>query len=347
MRERVRNILVGACSIGALGAAATLLFLFGELGSLAERSWPVRVHLPSSPGLRAGSLVTMHGVPVGRIKGVTMLEKPIARSVGDDRQVLDRVLVELAIKEEFEVPSDAVARIKESLLGGGASIDIGSPADAERSARGAPEVWSATRPQPKNQPLHGSSQGIEERLVANFKPTLAKFERFADEYTKLGENLNGLLAEAKPGEAPREDSLRETVRELRKTIQKFDAVATKADGILGDEVLMSAIRNAAANLDTALQAITQTMNGIPALVQGESAEWRRHVEPALTAVAEATSEFKQLAIDIRAGKGTIGRLIQDPVLHQSLVELMQRAESVLAEFQRIAETVRNEGIDLR
>lgn len=340
MRERVRNILVGACAIGALGSAATMLFLFGELGALAERTWTVRVQLPSAPGLRTGSLVTMHGVPIGRIKSVTMLERPLQRTVGDPNSVLDRVAVELAIKDEFKVSSDSVARIKESLLGGGASIDLG-PAD--EAGGPAAEVWSASKPQPSNRALHGTSQGIEDRLVANFKPTLDKFEKFAEEYTRLGESLNGLLDEAKPGEAPKEDSLRETVIELRNAIQSVTAVTEGAGKLFLDETFLSDIRSAAARLDGTMQAIAETMNGIPALVKSESAEWRRHVEPTLTAVAEATGEFKLLATDIRAGKGTIGRLIQDPVLHESMVELVDRLGQAIAAIERAVETLRSEG----
>jgi hypothetical protein len=43
MRERVRNVLVGICTIGALGGAALLLFLFGEIEPFLSPRWSIQV----------------------------------------------------------------------------------------------------------------------------------------------------------------------------------------------------------------------------------------------------------------------------------------------------------------
>lgn len=346
MRERVRNVLVGACMMGALAAAATLLFLFGELGSLVERNWRLQVRLPSAPGLRAGSLVTMHGVPVGRIKAVEFLAEPRMRSVGDQSTVIDRVTVELSIKDGVAVPSSFEARIKESLLGGGASLDLG-PKEGEAKLRSEAPAWSASNLPPKDGVLYGRSQGIEERLLASVKPLLEDLKPLSAEYKRLGENLNSLLEPAKPGEAPAPDSIRAAIASLQDAIKKVDKFATSANKLVEDPELLSNLRSISANFDTALQSLTATLNGFPGLVERESTRWREEFTPMLAAIHGASAEFEKLASDLRAGKGTIGRLVQDPVMHESLVELVRHFDETLQELSRMIETMRSEGVSLR
>lgn len=346
MRERVRNVLVGACMIGALAAAGTLLFLFGELGSLVERNWSLQVRLPSAPGLRAGSLVTMHGVPVGRIQGVRFMDEPKLRGVDMQTAIIDRVAVEVSVKDSFSIPANFEARIKESLLGGGATLDI-VPPEGEAKARPALEVWSIKNPPAKDRTLYGRSQGLEERLVAGIKPTIDRIDRLADQYELLGKNLNSLLETTKPGETPSPDSLRAAIASIRKAVDNIDAFATSANRLVGDETLVSNLRSIAGNFDTALQSLTMTLNGFPGLVEGESAKWREGFMPTLASVNSASAEFERLAADLRAGKGTVGRLIQDPVMHESLVELIRNFDETVRELRAMIETLRSEGVSIR
>ena len=81
MRESVRNFSIGVVSIVGLGGLATLLLLFGEFSSLVQRRYPVDVALNAAGGLRQGSLVTLHGVPVGLVDRVGIASDDAARPV--------------------------------------------------------------------------------------------------------------------------------------------------------------------------------------------------------------------------------------------------------------------------
>ena len=76
MRERVRNVMVGLCTIGAVGAASALLFLFGEIEPMLASRWQLKVAFNEAGGLRRGSLVTLNGVPVGSIEKVEIWGDP-------------------------------------------------------------------------------------------------------------------------------------------------------------------------------------------------------------------------------------------------------------------------------
>lgn len=101
MRERVRNILVGLCTIGALAGGASLLFFFGEIEPFFTRRWPLQVAFNDAGGLRKGSLVTLNGVPVGAIERVEIWQDA-------DRPVL----ITAAIDDGVEFPIQACRRSK-------------------------------------------------------------------------------------------------------------------------------------------------------------------------------------------------------------------------------------------
>jgi len=345
MRERVRNILVGTCMIGALAAGSTLLFLFGELGSLVERNWSLDVRMPTAAGLRVGSLVTKHGVPVGRVRLVGLESKP--RTVATEGGPVDHVRLELAINEGVEVPSHFEARVKESLFGGGATVDLVMPDDASTARASVASVWSAKSPPPSGRALYGRTQGMMDAVLGGIEPRLRKFDALADEATELGRNLNGLLAETKPGETPKPESIRETLARLRTTIENFDTMAKSANALLEDKEFFANLRSASANLDLALQSVTSTMNGIPVLLEREIEGFREDISKPLGSLDRAAGEIARLAADVRAGKGTIGRLVQDPVMHESLVEFLQHADDLVSEARKAIETLRSEGITLK
>ena len=63
MRERVRNVLVGICTIGALGSAGAMLFLFGEIEPFFANRWQVQVAL-NEAGVELTDLLRRLGSPV-------------------------------------------------------------------------------------------------------------------------------------------------------------------------------------------------------------------------------------------------------------------------------------------
>ena len=134
---------------------------------------------------------------------------------------------------------------------------------------------------------------------------------------------------------------------LQDAIKKVDKFATSANKLVEDPELLSNLRSISANFDTALQSLTATLNGFPGLVERESTRWREEFTPMLAAIHGASAEFEKLAADLRAGKGTIGRLVQDPVMHESLVELVRHFDETLRELSRMIETMRSEGISLQ
>ncbi|MBM4099731.1 MAG: MCE family protein [Planctomycetes bacterium] len=141
-----RDFAIGLTAIGALAGLAGLLLAFGKLQPLLERRFPVLVETVSAQGVRAGSRVTLHGVPVGTVTAV-------AADPAWDPPV--RITVEL--REDARVPASASVRLAESIVGGASevsfAVDPGAPRDGPMLARAEPPMS-----------VQGRALGLQERL---------------------------------------------------------------------------------------------------------------------------------------------------------------------------------------
>jgi hypothetical protein len=330
--------------MGALAAAATLLFLFGELGSLVERNWRLQVRLPSAPGLRAGSLVTMHGVPVGRIKAVEFLAEPRMRS-GRPTEHRDRPRHGRALHQgrrrgplELRGPHQGVAARRRRVARPG-------PKEGEAKLRSEAPAWSASNLPPKDGVLYGRSQGIEERLLASVKPLLEDLKPLSAEYKRLGENLNSLLEPTKPGgEAPAPDSIRAAIASLQDAIKKVDEFATSANKLVEDPELLFEPPEHLGELRHRAPVAHRDAQRIPGTRRARSTRWRG------SAHARGDPRRVRRVREARVGsarrQGHDEQLVQDPVMHESLVELVRHFDETLQELSRMIETMRSEGVSL-
>jgi len=149
MRERVRNIMVGVCTIGALGAGSALLFLFGEIEPMLTRRWQLKVAFNDAGGLRRGSLVTLNGVPVGAVENV---------SIWSD--ATQPVLIVAAIDEGVLVPDPSEPSVQASLLGSGARLELTAALPLRVPTRSYPTAGETV--------LRGQVRSIDSRIVEVF-----------------------------------------------------------------------------------------------------------------------------------------------------------------------------------
>jgi len=54
-----------------------------------------------------------------------------------------------------------------------------------------------------------------------------------------------------------------------------------------------------------------------------------------------------LLVDAREGKGTVGRLMQDPQMYNSLTDAANRLAAALKEAKLLLEKWKNEGLDVK
>jgi phospholipid/cholesterol/gamma-HCH transport system substrate-binding protein len=338
MRERVRNVLVGACTVGALAAGATLFFLFGEIAPLFQRRWTLEVVLNEAGGLRQGSLVTMNGVPIGSVDLVrfdpTNRDNPVA------------VLV--AIEDSVELPSPSAVSVQTSLLGSGARLEF----TAQLPLSSPPQHYARDG----SARLIGSYVPLERRFVKEFEPRLEEVWGAFAELKKLAGNLNGFVQPPADGAAPDPESLRGMIARLNRTMESADRALASAQSWLDDPQLRTDIRDTAHGAnelmrDAAIAAnrvgnAAESIGNAATALQADAAALRAEAVPALDSLGAAFEELNRLLAAARAGDGTVGRLMKDPALYESLTDSARRLESLLERAELLLEKIRAEGLDV-
>lgn len=328
MRERVRNVMVGLCTIGALGSLAALLFLFGEFEPMFAQRWQMKVAFNDAGGLRRGSLVTLNGVPIGAIERVEFW--------GDSSQP---VLVTAAINQEVRVPDPSTPTIQASLLGSGARLEL--------TAALPLAVPPRTYPRDKETILRGRVQPIEARLMESLDQKMTPLMEGFAEIQKLAHNLNDLVQAPPDGQQPSPDSIRTAVKRLNDTLASADATLKSAKTWLDDEQMRTDIRDAAHGASELMRDANVTANKIGTLADSlasDAASLRASALPVLDRASATLQELELTVAAARTGKGTVGRMMQDPALYEGLADSAKRLDEALAKLNLLLDKIRAEGL---
>lgn len=338
MRETIRNFSIGAVSIAGLGGLATLLLLFGELSTVLERRYPVEVALNAAGGLRQGSLVTLHGVPIGLIETVGI-------STDDARYP---VRVRAVVDTSIRIPDPSVPSVEASLLGSGARLEL-QPSGLHDSGR-----WHEASQVPL---LYGEYKPIDQKLIdaldarlESVRGTLTNFDEFVKTYTTLGRNLNEIVQPLDAESADAETNLRTTVARLNKALSGADEAIALARQWLGDEALRADVKGAVTKANELISRSVDAVNVIGGLAANLDADREALVRELIQVFDEASGalqDVRSLLAQASTGSGTIGKLLRDAQLYDNLADTAKRLQSAMSAIQAVAERLKAEGIIIK
>ncbi|MCH8152062.1 MAG: MCE family protein [Planctomycetes bacterium] len=116
---------------------------------------------------------------------------------------------------------------------------------------------------------------------------------------------------------------------------------------LGDEQLQAdthqAVRKVTELIDRAGDAL-ETFSQAAAGLEADVAQVTKRLLPVLDELATTLEEIRQLTRLARQGEGTIGQLLNNPDLYESLTDAVTRLERVLSEVQPLIEKIKAEGL---
>ncbi|MBI1371246.1 MAG: MCE family protein [Phycisphaera sp.] len=357
MKETTRNFVVGLTAILGLVALCYMIVLFGEVPVYLQNTYFIQIHLDDANGLANGARVKFAGLDVGDVEKIVIKDDPA-----------EGVLVTCNIEKEFKIPTNAIVVSEGSILGGAAQVKI-TPAPRKEGEPIPPSL-----PQDGTGELRGVASSVTaaltemaQRLEVELTTQLRKFGdlsdkviALADEYQKVGENANKLLEQRDPASVDagmakpnlstilaRADSrmgeLKATLDNINKVLgdkQMLDdlrATLANAKGVTGDarkvagkaELLIDDARKAADNINVKLGQLTD-----------------RYVAVA-DDLSKTLAEMNGLLADARAGKGSLGRLMQDPQMYNSLTDAANRLSDALKEAKLLLEKWKTEGLDVK
>lgn len=341
MRETRRNLLVGLFVLAGLGALGALVVLFGEdpTAFSGRDRYTLIARFQVATGIRPGTLVTVGGITVARVLNVEFR----------DRARFDAgINVALVFEAGYQIPEGAIARTTEPGLGMGRPpivLELPSDADAPMLASGSTIPGELV---PAMEALFPSSVRV------NFENTAMQIGRAAAALTPVLEDMHVLLQQFdltlvdQPG-GPQGN--------LATAMTRLDGALKHFNDVLGDPNVQSQLRGAVADLGATsadarlaaadLRAVAAQSRQVATdaqalLVRAEGTldnldENVREVAVgstrALNQASEALTEVTRLGQRVNAGEGTIGKLLTDDRLFESMVLTFRRLAETAEEFR--------------
>ncbi len=340
MRPIVRDFVTGAVAIVGAAGLVSMLGIAGELNHIGKKYYDFTVSTDNAGGISGTSAVFFHGVKVGTVTGV--FNNPDPR---------DGVTLKVHVAAEHKIPRASQLLINQSFVGD-VSMEFALPPDATDA-----EAMDFIKPDEKL-PFR-KSVTLASRVTEGIREPLNKLasaadgvKGFTDEYTKLGSNLNKLVAPVTPDEVDKG-----AAPSVASVIARADRVLKNADTWVGDDSLrtdarqlVSSAKDAVEKLGQAGDAIKQTAQTVDAQagkVGDQVGQLASEASKTLTSVNEAAADLKGVTSSINRGEGTVGLLVKNPDLYNSLLDASKRLEKALEEFRLLAEKYRTEGLPLK
>lgn len=246
-------------------------------------------------GVQAASPVQMQGVKIGTVTGITL-----------DPRRSDKVILQLTIKRQYLIPEDSEAKIISSSLMGAKAIEIIYGASSEYL-----EAGDTLR--------SGRDRDLMDMAGSELDFFKQKFSRIADDLSRTLDNVNLLLEE--------------NAANISGTLGNLNSVSGDVAELLETEKehLHSAVQNLSAFADMLgenaprVDSIVGSLNEVTA--QLAEADFARRL-------SESVATLDNLLGRIESGDGSLGLLLNDRALYDSLTMASGNLASLLADLQQ-------------
>ncbi len=327
--QRVLNFRVGLFVLITISLFVLILFFLSGEQRFFERSYTLNTSFTNTAGLIKGAAVRLSGVRIGAVTDIQFAQKPVSDKV---------ILVTMKVNKDgmSRINPDAKATIRtEGLLGDKyieiipgvkpplaelpSSLEIESQTPVEfasiigQSGDLLANIISISESLDKIVKAFGREENIN-----NISKTLASVRASSEAIQKNVEAIeknNGILNTMIYGEKDKHGKAEENALiKLNKAVTKLDTLIdqiNKGDGTLHnlvyDKELSGDINSTVANLKTA----TANLNGDDGVI---------------TELKETMSNFREISEMLKGGEGTLGALLIDPSVYDSLKGILGEAQ---------------------
>jgi phospholipid/cholesterol/gamma-HCH transport system substrate-binding protein len=329
MNDRMMQFRVGVVVLATAIIAGILIVLFGDLPSLVQATYPLKMSFADARGVSNGTPVRKNGILVGRVADVELDEKGGVSVVAD-------------IDSYVPIYRDEQPRIATTLLGD-AEIQLVPGRVVPPRQRIAPE-----------EVLVGAVSRDPFEVFATLEPKLGSalesLTQASESVTKLSANLDRLLL----GE---DDTFAKMVDKTEKALDAFSLAMDNINDVMGDA-------NARAKLKETLNGLPEVMNDLRTTVQGigttvDTADRNLRNLEGLTRPLGERGEGMVAQVDKTIGRldevlqqavfftralneseGTLGKLVRDPKVYDDLAQAAANVNNLTRELRPIVDDVR-------
>ena len=329
MNDRVMQFRVGVVVLATAIIAGILIVLFGDLPSLVQATYPLKMSFTDARGVSEGTPVRKNGILVGRVASVGLDERGGVDVVAD-------------IDAYVPVYRDEQPRIATTLLG-----------DAEIQL-----VPGSIRPPrqlvAEGEVLVGAVSRDPFEAFATLEPKLGTALESLTEasaaVTKMSTDLDRLLV----GD---DDAFGTMIRKTEKALDDFSAAMTNINDVLGDEQAregfkrtLQGLPDALADLRTTVQGMGETLDSADRNLRnlegltrplGERGEGMvAQVDATIGRLDEVLRQAASFTQALNESDGTLGRLVRDPRVYEDLAAAAANVEALSRDLRPIVDDIR-------
>jgi phospholipid/cholesterol/gamma-HCH transport system substrate-binding protein len=358
MTETRRNTIVGLTTLTGLLGLAWLIFVFGDVAGVVTHTYPIAINIDDASGLAQGSRIKLVGVDIGSIGDIQVQADPA-----------EGVTLFCDIKHKYDIPENAIVNSATGPLGGSANININ------------PAPYEPGDPVPSMLPKDGSAtinatatsitrqlQELADSLTKDVKKQLENFGRLTEEittlsreYTVVGKNINTMFEVQSPEDiesGKARPNINTIVARTDARIAELKVTLKHINDLIGDEQLRSDIRQTVANardltanantfINEDAREFADRASGATDDLRQQIAQLSRRYSAVADDLTETLQTLNAALADARSGEGTVGKLIQDPALYDSLTDAAQRLSAAIKQATLLMEKWKAEGLPIQ
>jgi len=329
MNDRVLQFRVGVMVLATAIIAGILVVLFGDLPSLVQATYPLKMSFSDARGVAGGTPVRKNGILVGRVKSVMLDERGGVSVVAD-------------IDAYVPIYRDEVPRISSTILG-----------DAEIQLVPGHIVPPRQRIDPQEVLRGGMSRDPLEAFT-NLEPKLAAaldtLGKASDAVEKLANNIDHMFAGGN-------DRFEKLVGKTESALDAFNTAMKNIDDVMGDPAAREDIKDTITALPEIVADLRRTVQGIGTTVDTADRNLRNlegltkplgergtamvaQIDRTIGRLDETLQQAALFTKALNESDGTLGKLVRDPQVYQDLAQAAATVNKLTKELRPIVDDVR-------
>jgi phospholipid/cholesterol/gamma-HCH transport system substrate-binding protein len=329
MNDRVLQFRVGVVVLATAIIAGILIVLFGDLPSLVQSTYPLRMSFSDARGVAGGTPVRKNGILIGRVASITLDERGGVSVVAD-------------IDSHVPIYRDEQPRIATSLLGDAEIQLIAGRVVPPRQRVEKDEVLVGAV---SRDPLDAFST-LEPKLVT----ALDSLTQASEVVTRLAGSLDRIML----GE---DDSVEKMIRKTEATLDAFAQAMGNINDVMGDPQVRDNLKRTLAEMPAVLTDLRTSVQGIGATIDTADRNLRNlegltqplgergagmvaSIDRTLGRLDEVLQEAVFFTKALNESDGTLGRLVRDPKVYDDLAQAAANVNRLTRELRPIVDDVR-------
>jgi len=337
-----KDVKVGAFVLAGLTAMGAVIFLIGDERQIFRSKLNYSSEFEDVQGLRRGSPVRMGGVDIGSVVGVDYA------SAANDRNI--HVRMSISVDDARRIRKDSIATIEgKGLLGDKMIVvSVGTPGQpslpegAEIPSKPAEDLsklmgrFSSISEQVEKVVTnleHATNSLSDEKFQGDIRNSTASLAHILDTVDRGDGYVGKLLHD--PAEAQRLSqlmtNLQATSAELSRATQNVNQILSRVNTgpgfahevVYGEDgaKAITKVSAVADELGTTLKGIREGNGLARSVIYGDDSS-----QAIMSNLNQASTDFRQVVSDMRAGKGTLGALLVDPSVYEDLKLMLGNVE---------------------